>query len=166
MFWGINWEFDSIFVSAEIKSLIENENMKGIRFSNVHRSKDRIVEGAYQLQIEQTLQKGFSNYNTKTITCKQNNEEDFNKDKSVLYCGRVKYHHPRIGGYLFDKSIFDRQFNLVKSFEYFGSGGSTNRLIICSRKFKEFYIKNKLKGLSFAPIQKEEFKGKPAYNNK
>lgn len=57
-----------------------------------------------------------------------------------------------IGGYLFDKGIFDNELDIVNSGEYFGSGGSANRIQIVSKKFKEIVDKNKLKGLSFIPV--------------
>jgi len=70
-------------------------------------------------------------------------------------CGRLKFHHPRIGGYLFDKIIFNPVFDIVQSDEYFGSGGSANRIPIVSKRFKEIVEKNKLKGLTFKPIMHE-----------
>jgi hypothetical protein len=104
------------------------------------------------------LREGFDKYNAKVITCKLNNEENWNTDPVIKYCGRIKYHHPRIGGYLFDKKIFDNQFDIVETNEYFGSGASANRLQIVSRKLKTLVEKNKLKGLSFIPIMHDRLK--------
>jgi hypothetical protein len=104
------------------------------------------------LHIDTVLDKGFDNYNTKTITCKINNEENLNTNKASQCCGQVKFHHPMIGGYLFDKDIFDKNFDIVHSNEYFGSGGSASRLLIVSKRVKDIVDKNKLKGLSFIPV--------------
>ena len=60
-----------------------------------------------------------------------------------------------IGGYLFDKSIFNSDFDIVQSNEYFGSGASANRIQIVSKRFKDLVEKNKLKGLSFIPIVRD-----------
>ena len=57
--------------------------------------------------------------------------------------------------YLFDKSIFNSDFDIVQSKEYFGSGASANRINIVSKRFKELVENNKLKGLSFTPIMHE-----------
>lgn len=152
-FWGLHWDFDAIFVRQEAKSILERERIKGIRFSNpvIHRS-NVPIEGFYQLHIDTILGNGFDYYNTKIITCKINNEENLNTDMTSQCCGRVKFHHPMIGGYLFDKSIFDKKYDIVNSREYFGSGGSANRLQIVSKKFKDMVDRNKLTGLSFIPV--------------
>lgn len=152
-FWGLHWAFDAIFVRQETKNILEREKIKGIRFSNpVINRTNLAIDGFYQLHIDTVLSKGFDNYNTKTITCKINNEENLNTDTTSQCCGRIKFHHPMIGGYLFDKGIFDNQLDIVNSGEYFGSGGSANRVQIVSKKFKEIVDKNKLKGLSFIPV--------------
>ena len=73
---------------------------------------------------------GFNPYNTNKITCRFNDEENLNKDADAKYCGRIKYHYPKKGGYLFDKNIFSSGGDFYMSNEYFGSGGSAHRLII------------------------------------
>lgn len=152
-FWGLHWDFDAVFVRQEAKNILEREKIKGIRFSNpVLHKKNTPIDSFYQLHIDRVLNKGFDYYNTKTITCKLNNEEDCNTDPATKYCGRIKYHHPMIGGYLFDKNIFDSQYDIVETDEYFGSGGSANRLQIVSKNFKDIIDRNKLKGLSFIPV--------------
>ena len=152
-FWGLHWDFDAIFVRQETKNILDRNRIKVIRFSNPVIHKTNVpIEGFYQLHIDTTLSKGFDNYNTKIITCKTNNEENLNTDITSKCCGRIKFHHPMIGGYLFDKSIFDTRFDIVNSAEYFGSGGSANRLQIVSKNFKDIVDRNKLKGLSFIPV--------------
>ncbi|MFT3827801.1 MAG: hypothetical protein QM731_28045 [Chitinophagaceae bacterium] len=152
-FWGLHWEFEAIFVRQGAKNILEQEKIKGIRFSNpvLHRTNSPI-EGFYQLHIDTILNKGFDNYNTQTITCKINNEEGLNTNKKTTCCGRIKFHHPMIGGYLFDRTLFKKDLDIVESNEYFGSGGAAYRLQIVSKRFKEIVDKNKLKGLSFIPI--------------
>lgn len=152
-FWGLHWDFDAIFVRQETRNILESEGIQGIRFTNpvIHRT-NVPVDFFYQLHIDTVLDNGFDSYNTKTITCKINNEENWNNDTTSQCCGRIKYHHPMVGGYLFDKSIFDTKFDIVNSNEYFGSGSNANRLQIVSKKFKDIVDKNKLKGMSFTPV--------------
>lgn len=155
-FWGLHWEFEPLFVRQETKSILEKEQIKGISFSQpVLYKKNVAIEGFYQMHIEADLPKGFDSYNTKTITCRINNEENNNKNPDSKCCGRIKFHHPMVGGYLFDKKIFNLDYDIVNSFEYFGSGGSANRLQIVSKQFKLIVDKNKLKGLKFTPIVHE-----------
>ena len=156
-FWGLHWEFDAIFVRQETKNIFEKENIKGIHFSNpVLHKKNIVIENFYQLHIDNILDKGFDNYNAQKITCKINNEEGFKSDNILQNCGRVKFHHPRIGGYLFDKDIFNKYYDIVESYEYFGSGGSSSKLQIVSKKIKDIIDSNKLKGLSFIPVMHEK----------
>lgn len=152
-FWGLYWEYFALFVRQETKNILENERIKGIRFSKpLLNRKDFEIDGFYQLHIETILEKGLDTYNTNTITCKLENEEGCNTKKNQKYCGRIKFHHPKIGGYLFDKSIFNPDFDIVQSNEFFGSGASANRITIVSKRFKELVERNKLKGLFFTPI--------------
>lgn len=155
-FWGLHWEFEAIFVRQETKNILEKENIKAIHFSNPVLNKKNIpIEDFYQLQIGIILEKGFDNYNAQTITCKIDNEENWNTNNNLKYCGKIKFHHPRIGGYLFDKNIFNPNFDIVESSEYFGSGASASRLQIVSKRVKNLVEQNKLKGLSFIPIMHE-----------
>ena len=157
-FWGLHWAFDAIFIRQSTKDILVREGIRGIRFSNPVNHKTNVpIEGFYQLHIDTILNNGFNSYNTKTITCKINNEENLNNDRSLHYCGQIKFHHPFIGGYLFDKGIFDPDFDIVESKEYFGSGASAHKLQIVSKKFKDIVNKNKLKGLSFTPVMHERF---------
>jgi hypothetical protein len=157
-FWGLYWEYFAIFVRQETKNILEKEKIKGIRFSNpVLNKKNTEINNFYQLHIDNILNEGFDYYNTKTITCKINNEERCNNDPDLKCCGRIKFHHPKIGGYLFDKAIFNPELDIVQSYEYFGSGASADRLQIVSKRFKQLVDKNKLKGLSFEPIVHNRF---------
>ncbi len=108
-FWGLHWEFEPIFVRKETKQILERENIKEIKFSNPVLNKNGLkVDELFQLNINHILQPGFNSYNTKTITCKLNNEEQWKDDKKLNFCSRIKFHHPMIGGYLFEESIFEK----------------------------------------------------------
>ena len=63
-----------------------------------------------------------------------------------------------IGGYLFNKAIFDIKTDIALTYEYFGSGARANKLVIVSKRFKQIVEKNKLKGFGFTPISHERFK--------
>jgi len=155
-FWGLHWEYFALFVRQKTKVILERENIKGINFTKPVLNKKNIeLNNFYQLHIETILSQGFDNYNTKKITCKINNEEDSNHDVNLKCCGRVKFHHPMVGGYLFDQHIFITEFDIVQSQEYFGSGASANRIKIVSKRFKNIVEKNKLKGLVFVPLVNE-----------
>lgn len=157
-FWGLHWEFGAVFVRDPVKNILEREKIEAIRFSNpvLHRT-NTAIKDLYQLHIDTILDQGFNYYNTKIITCKFNNEENCNSEKEQNYCGRIKYHHPMIGGYFFNKDIFKPEYDIVESYEYFGSGASAQKLQIVSKRFKTIVEKNKLKGLVFIPVVHDRF---------
>ena len=152
-FWGLHWEYEPIFVRKETKKILEKECIQGIHFLQpiLHKN-NKPINDFYQLIIETILEKGFDPYNTNTITCKLNNEEGLNKNSKNIYCGRIKYHHPRKNSYLFGSKIFSSKLDFYISNEYFGSGTGAERINIISRKTYEIIKKNQLKGLTFAPI--------------
>jgi hypothetical protein len=159
-FWGLYWEYDSVFVREETKNILEKEKIQGIHFIPVviHKT-NKPIDKFYQLKIETVLDYGFDSYNTKRITCKINNEENTNTD--IKYCGRIKYHHPNKGGYLFDRAIFSSGIDFCLSNEYFGSGGMAHRIIVVSKRIYEIINKNMLKGIKFIPIMYKKYKGSP-----
>ena len=160
-FLGLHWEFEYLFIREEAKNILKKEKIKEIEFSNpVLHKKNIAIDNFYQLHVKKVLPKGLVNYNARLITCKLNNEEDSNVDKSLKYCKRIKYHHPMVGGYVFNKEIFDDEFDIALTAEYFGSGGSANRLTICSKRFKNIIESNKLRGLDFIPIIHEKYEKK------
>lgn len=157
-FWGLHWEYSAVFVRQEAKNILEKESIKGIRFSKPVLNKSGLeIDGFFQMHIDNILDKGFDSYNTNRITCKIDNEEDRNTDLNLQCCQRVKFHHPRIGGYLFDSEIFNSELKIVQSHEYFGSGASAHRLQIFSKRVRDLILKTKLKGLAFTPISHNRF---------
>lgn len=151
-FWGLHWEFEPVFVRQQAKNILEKE-IQGVSFLNpILHKKGKPIEGFFQIQVSAVLKKGFDSYNTRIITCKTNNEENLNTDGNSKCCGRIKYHHPMIGGYLFESSIFNPHIDIAYTNEYFGSGASANRLLVVSKRFWCLVNRNKLKGLSFTPI--------------
>ncbi|WP_194778147.1 hypothetical protein [Pararhodonellum marinum] len=43
-------------------------------------------------------------------------------------------YHPKVDGYLFDKTIFNPKYDFVQRYEYFGSGGSAGRFQMVSKR--------------------------------
>ena len=152
-FWGLHWEYEPVFVRTDAKNILEREKIQGVKFSQpvLHRN-DIPIQDFYQLHIDTTLNPGFNPYNTNRITCKINNEENCNLNSDINCCGRIKFHHPRRGGYLFEPTTFHANHDIAMSHEYFGSGASANRLVIVSKRLKEIIDKHRLKGLGFVPI--------------
>jgi hypothetical protein len=158
-FWGLHWEHDSIFVRLVAKKIIESERIKGVEFKNVVLHKKNLNIGDFdQLIINTELEKGLITGNLKTVTCKYMNEEDITlsegcrNSKDSNFCSRLKHNFPIRGGLTFNKSVFNGVPEIVKSNEWFGSGANAFKLILVSKRMKELFESNKLKGLKFTPI--------------
>jgi hypothetical protein len=152
-FWGLHWVYDAIFVRQQAKDILAKLGLRGVRFSHpvIHKTQ-KPVEGFYQFHIENDLAQGFDPYNSRMITCKFGNEENSNFDPTQFYCGRVKYQHPMIGGYLFPHAMFKGECEIFQTFEYFGSGASASRLHIVSKRIRKIIEANILKGANFIPV--------------
>jgi hypothetical protein len=161
-FWGLHWEHDSIFIRSVAKRALELENIRGISFSNpVLHKKGLEVDDMWQMHIHTELGAGVDSYNLQTETCEYvdgiENDEGVS-EKLIHYCGRTKYNFPQRGGVTFYESCFQDAPDIVRSNEWFGSGGTAFQLPIVSRRLKQIVEKNKLKGLGFTPIFHRRFK--------
>jgi len=72
------------------------------------------------------------------------------------YCGRVKYHWPLLRQTTYAAETFGDAPDIVKSHEWFGSGGSASRQVLISQKVGRLIIDHKLRGLSLVPVALRE----------
>ncbi len=93
------------------------------------------------------------------VTCRPNNEESSATVGTVFksrigpYCQRTKYHLMKKGTFRFARDAFAGAPDVVKSGEWFGSGGSAHRLIIVSQRFREIVLRMQWRGIAFEPIE-------------
>lgn len=153
-FWGLHWEHDAIFVRKEARFLLESENVKGISFSRPVLDKNgQAVEDLWQMHIQTELGAGVDKYNLLIETCEYVEDKETPEGiKLVHYCGRMKYNFPIRGGITINESAFQNMPDIVRSHEWFGSGGTAFQLPIVSKRVKQIIEKNKLRGLAFTPI--------------
>lgn len=153
-FWGLHWEHDAIFVRNETRSLLDAENIKGISFSRpVLNKNDQEVKDLWQMHIQTELEAGLDSHNLLTEICEYADHKESREDiKLVHYCGRIKYNFPHRGGITINELAFQNMPDIVRSHEWFGSGGMALQLPIASKRVKEIVEKNKLRGLTFIPI--------------
>jgi hypothetical protein len=159
---GLHWVFDEIFVRPETKAILESENIRGVTFTRpLHHRKNQEIENLFQMHIETVATPGLVTERLSTVTCKENNEENWLQEKYSKapqltehhsFCGRVKYHHPTRDCIKFTRDTFLNVPDIVKSSEYFGSGAGAHKLVLVSRRFADTVAKHKLRGLKFKPI--------------
>jgi hypothetical protein len=163
-FLGLHWVFDEIFVRPNTKDIIENSGLGDIEFFHpLFIKTGKQIQNVYQMKIMGNLEHGLITNDLFTITCKENNEEIIALNKSGLnigkltgeftYCNRVKYHHPKTTQITFKREIFSKAPQIVKSYEYFGSGSEAHQLILVSQRFAEVVRQHKLRGLKFTPVK-------------
>ena len=160
-FLQLNWVFDEFFVRPEVRELFEDAGVTGVGYSPcIHHSSGRRLESLSQLLILNVLPQGLVSTELNTVTCKPNNEEGpitamggrLRYPDDYPYCGRVKYHWPLLGRTTYAAEIFRDAPDIVKSHEWFGSGGSASREVVVSQKICKLIIDHKLRGLSFVPV--------------
>jgi hypothetical protein len=155
-FWGIHWEHGAIFIRFQAKRSLESANIKGISFSKpVLHKKGLEVDEMWQMHIGTELGTGVDSYNLPKETCEYVDDKESNEGmagKLIHYCGRIKYNFPKRGGMTFAESCFHDAPDIVRSNEWFGSGGTAFQLPIVSKRLKQIIEKNKFKGVGFTPI--------------
>jgi hypothetical protein len=163
-FWGLHWEHDAIFIRAEAKRILESENIEGISFSKPVLHKNGLeVADMWQMHIHTELSAGLDSYNLQTETCEYADGEENEEGmagmpvKLIHYCSRIKYNFPNRGPVTFDESCFQNAPEIVRSNEWFGSGGVAFHLPLVSKRLKQIIEKNKLKGLAFTPVFHRRF---------
>lgn len=158
-FLQLNWVFDCFFVTPEVNEIFAEAGVTGVGYGPcIHHSTGRRLESLTQLLIANVLPTGLHTAELDTVTCQPDNEEGPVKSygsrlrypPDYPYCGRVKYHWPLQTTYAAE--IFRDAPDVVKSHEWFGSGGSASREVLISQKVCRLIIDHKLRGLSFVPV--------------
>jgi hypothetical protein len=96
-----------------------------------------------------------------TVTCMPDNEENYvplaaaasSEGNPWPYCRQVRYHLRHRGPLRFDRGSFEGAPDIVKTQEWFGSGGQASRLVVASQKFRQAVVVAKWQGLVFQPIE-------------
>ena len=160
-FLKLNWVFDEIFISPEVKGVFEQEKIEGLSYLHpVINKTGENIENLYQIKVDTILAKGVFLNSLNTVTCKEDNEESHIKigggplryPPDYPFCGRVKYNYPKEKNITFNKQIFESIPDIVKSNEFFGSGGQAYRLILVSQKIYNIVKSNKWRGVLLEPI--------------
>lgn len=140
-FYQLNWIFDELFVSNEVIRIFDDNNIKGIQYLPVKKyKKNEIIDGVKQIKINHTLDKGLIE------------NENIEISKICNRCGRKRYLVQKGAIISFNKEIFNNNYDIVQTYEYFGEI-LTGKIILVSNKVYKVIKDNKLdKNLIFEPI--------------
>lgn len=159
-FLQLNWIFDEFFVRPVVREVLERAGLAGVSFAPaVHHRTGAPLSFLEQLQVHSVLRPALDTTDLQTVTCKLNNEEPptplpmqaaLRYPPDYPYCGRVKYHWPKVLS--FRAEAFIAAPDVVKSSEWFGSGGSASRAVIVSERFATLVEEHGWRGLSLEQV--------------
>lgn len=162
----LNWVFDEFFLRPEACDGLLGAAITGIDFlAPVIHKNDRPSEQVAQMIVKTTLPPALDPTGLEPVTCKPQNEEWQALQRLIPsrpapgphcggpYCGRIKYHRMRKGPFRFGRNAFAGAPDVVKSHEWFGSGGAAFRLVLVSQRFRQCFVAAKWRGVSFEPIE-------------
>jgi hypothetical protein len=158
-FLQLNWVFDELFVHPEVVEAFQAYGITGVEFGSVlhHRSGEPIAS-RMQLHIRTLLPPALLTAGLRTVTCRPNNEEShvhiFAGEKryppDYPYCDRVKYHwHAEL---TLRSEALSNMPDLVKTSEWFGSGGQAFRAILVSKRAADLINSRRWRGLRLTPV--------------
>jgi hypothetical protein len=158
-FMQLNWVFDEFFVRTAVAASVEAHGISGISFvaTLLHRS-NQPSQGVVQMKIGTQLTQAFDVSELQPVTCKPQNEE-WRPDlpewlwKQGPHCGAVKFHERKRGPFRVSRTALDGAPDVVRSCEWFGSGGSAYHLVIVSKRFRQLFTSLGWRGVSFQPIE-------------
>lgn len=155
-FLQLNWVFDEYFVRNPIADTMKNEGITGIEWlvPVIHKSALHSSEVA-QMKVETTLKPAMLVNDLQRVTCMPMNEERHTSHdaRPLLFCGRVKFHKKNVGPLRFDRVAFAQAPDVVKTAEWFGSGGSAFRLALVSQKLYRLIATSGWRGVGFEPVE-------------
>jgi hypothetical protein len=154
-FLQLNWIFDEFFVRPAVREALEGAGITGTSFGPaVHHRTGAKLGSIEQLRITTVLAPALDTTELQRVTCKRDNEEPptpeaqqaaLRYSPAYPYCGRVKYHWPE--ALCFRSSAFDSAPDVVKSYEWFGSGGGAARAVLVSERFEALLREQRWRGL-------------------
>jgi hypothetical protein len=158
-FLGLNWVFDAIFVRDEAKALLEAAGITGVRFSRpvIHRSGAPLTT-IWQMEVPTTLPEGVSRANLHLERCNASASPSASLPMvgprlvHGPFCARDRYNYPTRDMLRFHPTTFDGAPEVVRTKEWFGSGGSSSRPVLVSRRAKEVVEAARLSGAYFKPV--------------
>lgn len=155
----LNGVFGELFVRQKARLALEDAGITGISWLApvIHKSGAPSVD-VRQMVIDRVLSPGLR---TDALTSETCDPSHWQLPPGPLYpprlqtlpfCGRIKYHRMQRGPLQFDAAVLSGAPDLVRTSEWFGSGGEADRTIVCSKRFRDVVLDNKFRGLDFEPV--------------
>lgn len=159
-FLQLNWVFDEFFVRNPVAEKLIRSRVAGVSWQApvIHKTGTPSTV-VVQMVVENSLRPSLATKGFQTVTCKPDNEEGTpkqsmsNDEDNQPYCGRIKFHGKPAGPLRFDASAFQNAPDIVKTSEWFGSGGKAFRLVLVSQKVYRLITEAGWRGIEFEPVE-------------
>lgn len=140
-FGGVYWEYDTFFITNELRDLFIKEKFSGIEFFPVKSIKTKqVVNNIVQLKINSIFPSKLKYEIEKVINCKQCNQtRDVVKTNSELSAPKEIINQ------------LDKDFYLSQ--EFHGDGLLCCKSVLISNRVYKFFVKEKIKNICAEPIQ-------------
>lgn len=158
----LNWVFDELFVRPEVAAAVTEAGITGVTFGPVlHHKTGRALETIQQMMVSSTLPAALDFDSLQPVTCKPDNEEGppWHGGGQPRYspdypqCGRVKYHRPQGHALRFRRQAFAWAPDIVKSLEWFGSGGSASQAMLASERAVGIIEEHRWRGVKWCKVE-------------
>lgn len=155
-----NWLFDVFLARPEVELKLRSEGIQGIEFAPVFDCKKKTNSEFLKQIVINTVIPCAETDQLPKVTCMPKNEESGwelpgrkRYPVDTPYCGAIKFHPPT--KLVVDVNTLKYAPDIFQTAERFGSGGSSNRITICSERFFSIVKDNKLRGIGFSQIRFE-----------
>jgi hypothetical protein len=155
-----NWLYDVFLVRPEVEVILQSEGIQGLELAPVFDCKKKSNSESLRQIIINTVMPCAETARLPKVTCMPKNEESGwelpgpkRYPLDTPYCGAIKFHSPTT--LVLDIDVLKNAPDIIQTAEWFGSGGSSHRITICSERFFRIVKGNKLRGLGFNIIRFE-----------
>jgi hypothetical protein len=135
----LNWVFDAFFASVEARSHIEAAGLVGMTFGPIVLHKTgKVIAKRFQMHVTETLPPVVDTSRLTTELCSE--------------CRSSKYNYPTGESLKIAESTTNLKLDIVKTSEWFGSGGSAFRIVLISQRFANLILDQRWRGVSLSPV--------------
>lgn len=161
-FLGLNWVFDQVFVREPVKQVLEKEGISGIRFSRpLHHKTSEPLQTVFQMHVDTVLPPGADTRELEQERCERpTNEAEIcfltAMGSGMLegpFCGKIKHHYPQKQPLRIARDALEGAPDMVRTHEWFGSGGSSQRPILISGRIETIIKREGWRGAILNPIE-------------
>ena len=135
----LNWVFDAFFASVEARNDIEAAGLSGMTFGPIVLHKTgKVIAKRFQMHVAEILPPVVDTSRLTIEVCSE--------------CGNTKYNCPTGEMLKITEPKINSELDIVKTSEWFGSGGGGFRIVVISQRFANIVLDKRWRGISLSPV--------------